>query len=233
MINPPKYEHPGVVDWWLPVYPDHDAPVFWLMQIARSTQGDHRRVIDAAFCGKVVPLPKTVRAVTETEATEFVERLVKKGHLGVLEHVSVSCRIVCSRVTSHQLVRHRIGMSYLQESGRHVGAHTFIRRMHDKETMAVKMAFSRAEATALREYERMIKAGTPKELARYVLPQTLATSVVVTGNLRAWRHFLELRLDKAAQDEIRYIATQIRDKLGAWCPPILYGLDKEKHANEA
>ena len=224
------YTKPHIARW---IRPFDQNPAFLLMFMARVTQGDNRGVQpplnvpcftrpqvesygDLLFDGDE-------RNVSEDEANAFCERLIDRGHLGVLEHIQTSVHIVCSRACSHQIVRHRMA-SYLQVSQRHVAVNTFIRHCHNKEDRRTRAEMKRVETVALDAYTRLIAAGSPKELARMVLPQTAATHIIMTANLRAWRHFLSLRMDHTAQDEVRYIATDICDLLRQWFPPIQYKL---------
>lgn len=119
-----------------------------------------------------------------------------------------------SRACSHQLVRHRMA-SFTQESQRYVD-------MSDPEAVLPDSIAADPDShdifTALVEddmgaYAEMTARGILKEDARFVLPNAIATRIVVTMTFEWWRHFLELRLDPHAQWEIRAVAEKVRDVL--------------------
>ena len=178
------------------------------------------------LCGRTAY--KSEDKITETSAAEFVRRLIRRGHESVLEHVSFSVRFICDRGVSHELVRHRHA-SYTQESTRYC-------RYEDGIT--VVEPFSREENTkAYRAWEAVVRAaedgywvilhvsGKP-ESARAVLPTCLKTEVVMTANLREWRHFLRLRTSEAAHPQMRLLAEMLQEEL-ARLVPVVFGLDAQ------
>ena len=123
----------------------------------------------------------------------------------VLEHVVFTFLIEgISRVTSHQLIRHRIA-SYTQESQRYsiaekdyVVPETIVKKgLEDIYVSKVKELY--------RVYEEFINAGVPYEDARYILPQATTTKIIMTVNLRELIHIACLRLSSKAQWEIREV----------------------------
>ncbi len=166
---------------------------------------------------------KSEDKITQGSAEKFVRRIIKSGHDSVLEHASMTVRITTDRGISHEIVRHRIGMSYSQESTRYV--------KYGGEMEFVDPNLSRAEPNppylsdydlwvgamngAERAYKLLIDQDVKPQHARSVLPNSLKTEIVVTGNFRAWRHFLKLRLAKAAHPQIREIARMVKDLLPA------------------
>lgn len=134
--------------------------------------------------------------------SDFVTMLIQRGHESVLEHASMSVNIITDRGISHEIVRHRIGMSYTQESTRYVkyGEIQVIRQPGlDLEALA------EAEAS----YMRALDAGVGAGVARAMLPTCLKTQIGVTGNFRAWRHFIKLRGGKNAHPMIQEIAHHV------------------------
>ncbi|HIE23528.1 MAG TPA: FAD-dependent thymidylate synthase, partial [Candidatus Korarchaeota archaeon] len=108
-----------------------------------------------------------------------------------------------SRVCSHQFVRHRT-LSFTQQSQRHVkpGHYYLPARLSDNALSLLKKGVENSFSL----YERLVKMGVKKEDARYILPQAASTRVFVSGRKNAWNHFLDLRLDPSAQEEIRKVA---------------------------
>ena len=158
---------------------------------------------------------------SKSDDAAFVRKRIKQGHESVLEHEKISVRIICDRGVSHELVRHRIA-SYSQESTRYCNYSkgkfgselTFIRPYWDDRSISAKMIRLRAcwqEACLNAEwsYKKMIDAGCTPEAARAVLPNCLKTEIVMTANLREWRHFFKLRCAPAAHPDMRIIANML------------------------
>ena len=157
------------------------------------------------LCGRVAY--KSEDKITPGSAEKFLSLILTKKHESVLEHVSASMRFITDRGVSHELVRHRIA-SFTQESTRYVNyskrGMQFILPVEfdDGESLAGYIwisHMSRCESA----YNDMIKfAASSPQLARSVLPNSLKTEIVVTANLREWRHILKLRTDKAAHPQM-------------------------------
>ena len=148
---------------------------------------------------------------------EFISKLVKVGHESVIEHVSVSFMLTVPRSISHQIVRHRIGVAYSQQSQRYIDL--------SKEPLKVIAPVPELNASELvlwREsvefaaltYNKLIAAGVRPEQGRVVLPNCTVTKLGMTANLRAWRHILKERyLNKRADPAIREVMSQVAAKL--------------------
>ena len=184
--------------------------------------------------------------ITKDSAERFVKNIMNKNHESVLEHVSISVRVICDRGVSHEIVRHRIA-SYSQESTRYCNYSndkfgnelTFIRpcwfksNLQDLNNYAnnknnFKKIYSAGEwawVDSLRgieiNYFTLLECcnWTPEQ-ARSILPNSLKTEIVMTMNLREWRHFFLLRCDKAAHPQMREVAYLILDLLNQNIPII-------------
>jgi thymidylate synthase (FAD) len=149
--------------------------------------------------------------ITPDSAAEFVRKIISSGHESVLEHEKVTVRIVCDRGVSHELVRHRIA-SFSQEStryctygeGKRSGEVTFIRPCWLVDDEAGR-AWSFAMVKAENAYLYLLAHGWTAQQARSVLPNSLKTEIVMTANLREWRHFFRLRCSPAAHPQMREI----------------------------
>ena len=188
---------------------------------------------------------KSEDRITDGSATRFVEKIRRSGHESVLEHVSVTAIVVCSRACSHQLVRHRIS-SFSQESMRYVnygkqdalqvicplsiglipGNYESYGRMIRQNVTVINLTplqerwIHRMES-AYGEYKMELAEGLKPEDARYVLPIAAKTELAVTFNLRQWRHvFKERALNQHAQWEIRGIFSMILADLKERLPAI-------------
>ncbi|WP_279115868.1 FAD-dependent thymidylate synthase [Dehalococcoides mccartyi] len=143
------------------------------------------------------------------EATlRFIRSLISRGHESVLEHISVSVRIVTDRAIANELVRHRIA-SYTQESTRYCnynqrGFSVILPEnlSGDKHLDDVIKVLQQIEAT----YNTLVNAHMKPEMARAILPLCLKTEIVATMNIREWRHVLKLRLDTHAHPQMRELA---------------------------
>jgi thymidylate synthase (FAD) len=162
---------------------------------------------------------KSEGCISEDSAVKFVKMLVARKHLSVLEHVSVSARVICDRGASHEMVRHRIA-SFTQESTRYCnysqnrfgGEVMFVLPsfLHDKpDDHPLFQKWEGAMRDAERTYLEMIELGAKPEEARSVLPNSLKTEIVMTMNLRGWRHFFALRTAPAAHPDIRMVANML------------------------
>lgn len=165
-------------------------------------------------------------------AGPFIRRLIKRGHLSVLEHCSVTVRITCSRACSHQLVRHRLG-AYSQESQRYcdydgkglrvvvpLGTRTQP-GVYDRSDIYDFPTFLQGVAHAYATYCTARQDGMRSEDARYHLPNATATEVVTTYNLRQWRHvFAERALNPRAQWEIRSVMYGLLGELADYLPDV-------------
>jgi len=147
---------------------------------------------------------------------QFTKMLINKGHESVLEHASMSVMIITDRGITHEIVRHRIGCSYSQESTRYVKYDGDMEVM-DQGDIKMFDAFESSILHAERSYADMIAAGDKAQIARSILPNALKADIGMTANFKAWRHFLKLRLSPAAHPSIRKISRDIYDLL----PPVI------------
>lgn len=162
-------------------------------------------------CGRVCY--KSEDRITEGSAEAFVKNLIKRGHEAVLEHYSFTVKFICDRGVSHELVRHRLA-SYCQESTRYCnysngkfgGEITVIEPCYlEPDTGVYRLWWYLCKEAEITYFDFLEHNCTPQE-ARAVLPNSLKTEVVMTANLREWRHFLKLRTAKAAHPQMRELA---------------------------
>jgi len=154
---------------------------------------------------------------------KFLGKILKMGHLSVLEHASFTFGIEgISRATSHQLVRHRLA-SYSQQSQRYVAASTpeFVVPPSIAKDEARKKNFEATVRKIYREYAKLLEQGIPAEDARYLLPNAAHTKIIVTMNARELIHFFNLRCCERAQWEIRDMATEML-KLAKSAAPFIF-----------
>lgn len=153
-------------------------------------------LVEAA--GRTCYLSERVEGDT-TEA--FIKRLMERKHWSVLEHASISLRFICDRGVTHELVRHRLA-SYSQESTRYCNYSkgkfgneiTVIEPCFWEENSPEYQMWKKACEFSETMYMDLLNEGATPQQARSVLPNSLKTEIVVTMNVREWRHFLEMRL---------------------------------------
>jgi len=142
---------------------------------------------------------------------KFLGKILKMGHLSVLEHVSFTFGAEgISRATSHQLVRHRLA-SYSQQSQRYVTSSRpeFVTPETISADPDKKKRFEGAVRRLYKLYGELIEEGVPAEDARFLLPNAAATKIIITMNARELLHFYRLRCCERAQWEIRDMATRM------------------------
>lgn len=147
---------------------------------------------------------------------------IKSGHLGILEHISMSWYVEgLSRACSHQLVRHRIA-SYNQQSQRYCKIDTsndwYVIPDSIAENTAAKQLYYKAMNGIANIYKELIEGGIPKEDARMVLPNACTTNILITMNGRAFVEAAEKRLCNRAQWEIRELFMLMRNTLSKVYP---------------
>lgn len=143
---------------------------------------------------------KSEGKIQEGSAAKMVASLIKSGHEAMLEHVSITVKFVVDRGISHELVRHRLA-SFAQESTRYCNYSkddfgseiTFIIPEYLDYKSAGWNIWKESMKQAEDAYFKMLDFGLSPQQARAVLPNSLKTEVVMTANLREWRHFFKLR----------------------------------------
>jgi len=200
-----------------------------------SSTPDPERTIAAAARVSASPagISQLMQKLTPQAVDRLLTRLISSGHLSPFEHASFTFAIEgISRVTSHQLVRHRMA-SYTQQSQRYVSVKDFnyitpaaISAKHKLEVRYQEMV-----RAAHGLYLEMLDAGIPAEDARYVLPQATETKLVMTMNGRELIHVCAIRLCLRAQWEIVELFEQVKaevekvaPRLGAELKPKCYRL---------
>ncbi len=149
---------------------------------------------------------------------ELISRVIESGHGSTIEHVVFTFAITgVSRTLSHQLVRHRAGVAFDQQSQRYVsfkkGASTMMPQTIAEADPALRERYEEQIDGALETYGALLEAGIPGEDARFVFPNASRTNLVMTANLRALIHMSGLRLCTMAQWEIRRLFQLIRHEV--------------------
>jgi len=185
-------------------------------------------------CGRVCY--KSEDRITEGSAEKFIAGIIKRGHEAVLEHCSFTVKFICDRGVSHEIVRHRLA-AYCQESTRYcnyskdgfgneitVIAPCFLNHNTDGWNLWEEGCLAAEQA-----YFNLLNYGCTAQEARAVLPNSLKTEVVMTADIREWRHFLKLRCSKAAHPQMREVALKLLDMVHEKIPVLFDDIWSEYH----
>lgn len=164
---------------------------------------------------------KSENNTTDDSCITFCKNIISRGHEAVIEHSQLSVRFTVDRAIANEIVRHRL-FSFAQESTRYVN--------YSKDKFSNEIKVIEPEDLLPRDsanyniwwvscknaedaYMAMLSNGAKPEIARNVLPLSTATEIVVTGNIREWRHFFKLRCDVRAHPQMRSIMRKLLDEL--------------------
>ena len=197
--------------------------------VAWSTDADGGQAL-AEFAGRACYQSWSKPNPATASNSGYLRHILEVGHLSVLEHGVVTFYLTgVSRSFTHELIRHR-HLSYSQLSQRYVPERDAA--MVEPEVIAadpeLHAMFVAAAEASVRAYGELLEglerrfADEPqatlrrkqaRQAARAVLPNATETRIVVTGNYRAWRHFITMRATEAADVEIRQIAVMVLRQL--------------------
>lgn len=157
---------------------------------------------------------------TLDDAKKFIEKRIEQGHESILEHEKITVKVICDRGVTHEIVRHRIA-SYSQESTRYCNyskekfgqeitvidiSEHLQNEFGEEGTIATDIWKKHMRQCELVYHKMVEELGISPQFARSVLPNSLKTEIVITYNLRQWRHFFKLRAqNKRAHPQLREI----------------------------
>jgi thymidylate synthase (FAD) len=148
---------------------------------------------------------------------KLIQGVIESGHGSTIEHIVFTFGISgVSRTLSHQLVRHRAGVAFDQQSQRYVtfkGASTMLPSTLAEAEPDLRQRYEEQIKGSMELYADLVAAGIPGEDARFVFPNATRTNLVMTTNLRALIHMSGLRLCTMAQWEIRRLFQLIRHEI--------------------
>ena len=162
---------------------------------------------------------KSEDKITTDSAARLLRGLLKSGHHSVFEHASASVRVVCDRGISHEIVRHRL-CAFSQESTRYAN---YAKDKFGQEITVIRPFFWSRESgayqiwkaqmeSAEKAYLGLVADGASPQEARSVLPNSLKTEIVITANMREWRHIFKLRCAAASHPQIRQVMLPLLDR---------------------
>lgn len=170
----------------------------------------------------------------------YIKNVIESKHGSIFEHTSCSILINASRVVTHELIRHRAGTGFSQESGRYVRVDDIKIYIPDiiKENEEANEVFEETVLyleSQLKKLESIYKINDMKDFTtkklltsafRRILPNGLMNDIVVTANHRAWRHMIELRSSVHAEVEIRFIFNLIAEIMKKEFPNIYQDMSR-------
>ncbi|MBL7128263.1 MAG: FAD-dependent thymidylate synthase [Ignavibacteria bacterium] len=174
---------------------------------------------------------KSEDKTTDDSAEELIYKILDSGHESVIEHEKVTVRVICDRGVTHENVRHRIA-SYSQESTRYCN---YSEDKFGNEITVIEPCFwvsdteedkrkrevwKKAMEASEKYYFKLLALGASPQEARSVLPNSLKTEIVMTMNLREWRHFFKLRTSQFAHPQMREIAVPLLKEFKRLIPVI-------------
>lgn len=223
LLSWPMFEHPSHINWTSTALTDAEALVEFAGRLCYLSFGK-----DAGIEGH-----KTISG--RTTNAEYLENIKKTKHWSVTEHANWSFLFEgISRSLSHELVRHR-HFSYSQLSQRYVdesevgfvippelcdGSVAYDIWLEGMERVSQEYValLKELEQQLANESSATLRKKRARQTARSVLPNCTETKIVVTGNTRAWRHFINLRASEYADTEIRRLAIEVLKQLKGFSP---------------
>lgn len=192
---------------------------------------------------------KSEGVAAEGSAEAMCRRLIKNGHEAMLEHASLTVCFYVDRGVTHEVVRHRLA-SYAQESTRYCNYSqerfgndiTYVDIAHGmkSDSKVSKLPFEVQKAIyqewmdacedAEMHYLKMIELGATPQIARSVLNHSTKAELVVTMNIREWRHFLNLRAVGTTgkpHPQMQEVAVPLLATLSSYLPALFGDLLKE------
>ena len=159
---------------------------------------------------------KSEERQTEDSWKRFLKAVVmEKGDWSVVEHAHATVKFRVNRGVTHELVRHRL-FSYTQESTRFVNGRKsypdgleFILPATAANDAVLPMKMKRVFESSESSYLDMLDHGIRPQEARAVLPNALASTIAVTGNLRSWRHLFVMRTTKETHPDFRQVTVSL------------------------
>ena len=187
---------------------------------------------------------KSEDRIKEGSAEDFARMLIRRGHESVLEHVYLRARFIIDRGVSHELVRQRLA-SFSQESTRFC---SYANERFGREITVIQPNWVDLEEDNENEHERyrgqtqpdqswiiameeserlyfrLLDLGWTAQQARSILPNSLKTEVVMTANVREWRHVFRLRCSAAAHPQMREVMLPLLKEAHSICPVLFEDL---------
>lgn len=187
---------------------------------------------------------KSEDKITDDSYKGFIKHALDLGHHSLIEHVHITARVICDRGVTHEIVRHRIA-NYSQESTRYcnytqgkygseitvilpVWYRNYCEVMGTPEAADMKFVATRERFKIWKQacekdekdYIELINLGAQPQEARDILPNSLKTEIIMTFNIREWRHFFTLRAHKGSHPQMQEVAHALLKLLKSKVPVV-------------
>lgn len=187
------------------------------------------------WCGRISH--RSEDAQTDDSYDRFIRTVVLgHGDWSIVEHASATVDMLVDRGITHEIVRHRL-FSFTQESTRFVNYEkkmppSFIRPeglSREQEVWCWNSAIQECEGM----YRKLLAFGTAPQIARSVFPNALASRIIITGNLRNWRHFFIMRTTKEAHPQMRQVTIPLLKEFQEKIPILFEDIEPMQKQSEA
>lgn len=173
--------------------------------------------------------------ITPESAKTMVAMLIKSGHESVLEHFSITVKMVTDVGAYKDITRHRAGTAFSIESTRYCNYSkgkfgneiSFIKPCNIEEDSDLWRLWYLQMSQIENTYQSMSKLGAKPDQLRMILPHSTAAEVCMTANLRAWRHILRIRCHKAAHPSVQQIMKMVLSEFNKLLPEIFNDIAEE------
>lgn len=173
---------------------------------------------------------KSEDKITKDSASILIRKILSlvPPHESVIEHVGMTARFICNRGVTHEMVRHRLA-AYSQESTRYCN---YSKGKHDNEITVISDNYTGEKLDVWMKviemcewgYMRMLELGEPPQKARNLLPIALKTEIVMTCNMREWRHVFRLRTSPRAHPQMRELMVPLFNEMRERIPELFEDL---------
>lgn len=179
------------------------------------------------FCGRISH--RSEDKMTDSSWERFIKAVVlEHGDWSIVEHADATVDMLVDRGITHEIVRHRL-FSFTQESTRFVNYEkkmqpSFIKPLMPEDSSLAMPAedwWADSIGQAEESYKRMLGLGCTPQIARSVFPNALASRIIITGNLRNWRHFFIMRTTKESHPQMRQVTLPLLQQFKD-CIPLLF-----------
>jgi thymidylate synthase (FAD) len=192
------------------------------------------------WCGRISH--RSEDAQTGDSYKRFIQSVViDHGDWSIVEHVSASVDFLVDRGITHELVRHRL-CAFTQESTRFVN---YEKKMppsfiipegvtyEEEDAIRIRQDWTLAIQQAEMSYRNLLVVGCSPQIARSVFPNALASRIVVTTNLRNWRHILIMRTTKEAHPQMREVMIPLLEQFQMTVPILFDDIEAMNKQSEA
>lgn len=205
-------------------------PGYEIIRPARTDEAARMEILSAIEDAARTCYKSAAKNQSPEATAKFVRNLVSAGHEAMIEHVGMTVRFCIDRGVSHEIVRHRVA-SYAQESTRYCSYNkekfgseiTVVRPVAFEPGSEAYAVWKQACEACEKAYFALLENGVAPEFARDVLPTSLKTEIVVTMNLREWRHFFRLRAAGTTgrpHPQMRQVAQPLLEEMQRFLPEI-------------